>query len=204
MEWIKSAERKLFFPFTAERVVKKAILPNWFCMAGNVLWHCDYANIVRRLLTPTPSKDEHFVISPDVGDNYCNATVMPWSRRLDINCMLVKSHSWRGRRRKFDGSVTEAELIGPKKRCQLLNQYCAALLPSSFMTSTLDGKTSSDKCSFIWVSVKALRFIKDTYPNKFMQTKRKKPTNDVSEGSLTNADRAFRSKSIRKWLKKIV
>lgn len=83
-------------------------------------------------------------------------------------------------------------------------QYSAALLPSSFMTSTLDGKTSSDKCSFIWVSVKALRFIKDTYPNKFMQTKRKKPTNDVSEGSLTNADRAFRSKSIRKWLKKIV
>lgn len=120
MEWIKSAERKLFFPFTAERVVKKAILPNWFCMAGNVLWHCDYANIVRRLLTPTPSKDEHFVISPDVRDNYCNATVMPWSRRLDINCMLVKSHSWRGRRRKFDGSVTEAELIGPKKTCKLI------------------------------------------------------------------------------------
>lgn len=49
------------------------------------------------------------------------------------------------------------------------------------MTYTLDGKTSSDKCSFIWVSVKALLFIKDTYPNKFMQTKRKKPTNDVSK-----------------------
>lgn len=91
----------------------KKILPNWFYMAGNALWHCHYANIMQRHLTPTPSKDEHFVILPDAWDNYCSATGMPWSRRLDINCMLVKSHSRRGHCGKFDSSMTEAELMGP-------------------------------------------------------------------------------------------
>lgn len=93
MAWIKSGERKLFFPFTAERVVKNAIFSDWFCIAGNVLWQSDYANIMQRLLTPTPLKDERFVITPHIRDNYSKVTGMPWSRQLDINCLLVESHS---------------------------------------------------------------------------------------------------------------
>lgn len=145
------------------------ILLNWFYIAGNAHWHCHYANIMQRHLTPTSWKDEHFVILPDVWDNYCNATGMPWSRRLDINCTLVKSHSTRGHCGRVDSSMTAAELMGshlpllPKNNFSL--QF-TEILPSSFLTSTLDGKTTSDKHSYILVSVKRSLYFKDTYSNQ--------------------------------------